>query len=89
MSPQKLRRLVLAPELLLVDLTDAGLVALRQALRVEHPTVDAFPAAQGSQLLCQAARVLRAVTRLRRELTRYRAAVDQAIRQPPPDDFPF
>lgn len=89
MTPARLRRLLLAPELIVVDLAEATLSALRHALLVEHPTVTEFPDADKSPILIRAAVVLRASARLRRALRAYRRAIDQRVDDPDRDDLPF
>ena len=37
MTPRQLHHLLIAPELIVVDLVEAALVALERALLVEHP----------------------------------------------------
>ena len=89
MTIEELRRLLFAPEIIIVDLADAALAALRRAILLEHPTVSELPTAQDSPVLVRAAAVLRSASRLRRHLRGYRLAVDRAIAQPDPDDLPF
>src|SRR5262249_5089583 len=43
MTPRRLHRLLIAPEMIVVDATLALLVALDRALRVEHPLLDDQP----------------------------------------------
>ena len=89
MTVEELRRLLIAPEIIVVDLADAALAALRRAILLEHPTVTEFPTAQDAPVLVRAAAVLRSAARLRRHLQAYRRAVDRIIAKPDPDDLPF
>jgi len=92
MTVDELRRLLLAPEIIVVDLADAALAALRRAILVEHPTVNEFPSADHSLVLRRAAVVLRSAARLHRALVAYRAAVDSALNphlDAASDDLPF
>lgn len=92
MTVDELRRLLVAPEMIVVDLADAALVALRRAILAEHPTVREFPSADRSLVLRRAAVVLRSATRLRRALAAYRTAVDRTLDHRPdtaPDNLPF
>jgi hypothetical protein len=43
MTPRQFHRLLVAPEIIVVDLAESALIALDRALRVEHPLVDAPP----------------------------------------------
>jgi len=88
MSPRLLQRLLVAPELLVVDLSDAALVALRRAMLTEHPTLD-DPAVDHPPIHRRAALILRLARRLRRALNAYRSAVDDVLRLPPDHDLPF
>lgn len=89
MTSAQLRRLLLAPEIIVVELADAALTALRQAVVLEHPTVTEFPSAEGSAVLVRAALVLRAAARLRRALRAYRRAVDRVVEDVDRDELPF
>ena len=89
MNVRELRRLLIAPEMLVVDLADAALTALRRALLVEHPTVGEFPSADASPVLVRAAVVLRATARLRRALRAYRHAVEDVLEDAERDELPF
>jgi hypothetical protein len=90
MTVDELRRLLAAPELIVVDVVDSALDALRRALVVEHPSADDPRAAQDdSPVRRRARRALRIAGRLRRALALYRRSVDHALCDPPDDDIPF
>ena len=89
MTLDQLRRLLMAPEIIVVDLADATLSALRRAILVEHPTVTERPDADDSAVLRRAAIVLHHEARLRRALRAYRRAVDRVLEAEPRDDLPF
>ncbi|HEV2414988.1 MAG TPA: hypothetical protein VGX27_09270 [Candidatus Dormibacteraeota bacterium] len=88
MNPRRFQQLLVAPELLVIDLSDAALVALRRALRTEHPTLD-DPAVDHPPVHRRALLILRLAARLRRALRAYRRAVDDVLRLPPDNDLPF
>jgi hypothetical protein len=81
--------LLAARELVVVDLTDAALVALLTALELEHPTLEHPPFSGGPPTLRRARTVIRLAQRLRDTLDRYRRAVDAALVEPTDDDIPF
>ena len=89
MTVGQLRRLLLAPEIIVVDLADAALSALRRAILVEHPTVTHYPDDDHPVVLRRAAVVLHHAARLRRALRAYRRAVDRVLEAEPCDDLPF
>ena len=89
MTRAELRRLLGAPEIIVVDLADASIAALRRAILVEHPTLHESSAAHGSPVLRRAAGVLRSAARLRRALQAYRNAVNIVLTEPAADDLPF
>jgi hypothetical protein len=88
MTGEELRRLLIAPEIIVIDLTDAALAALRRALLVEHPTLGEFPSDEQSGVRRRAALVLHAAARLHAALEAYRRAVEPVLREPPTND-PF
>jgi hypothetical protein len=88
MTVDELRRLLIAPEIIVVDLTDAALAALRRAILVEHPTLGEFPSDEQSGVRRRAALVLHAASRLHAALHAYRRAVEPVLRELPHDD-PF
>jgi len=93
MTVAELRRLLLAPELVVVNLLDESLTALRLALLTEHPLADDRRAADEEEAPVQrrARAVLRRALRLRRALAAYRREVDLALglEHDPDDDMPF
>ena len=89
MMPRERGRLLAARELVVVDLTDAALVALLTALDLEHPTLEHPPFSGGPPTLRRARTVIRLAQRLRDTLDRYRRAVDAALVEPTDDDIPF
>lgn len=89
MRQAQLRRLLLAPELIVVDLAVAALEALRRGILLEHPTLSEPPLPGDAPVLRRAELVLRSVARLRRHLRAYRRAVDQLADATERDDLPF
>lgn len=90
MTPAQRGRLLAARELVVVDLTDAALVALLAALELEHPTLEHPPFSGGPPTLRRARTVIRLAQRLRNTLVSYRCAVDAAlIFESNDDDIPF
>jgi hypothetical protein len=83
-----LRRLIAAPELLVIDLLDTSLETLKRALLVEHPPLASRAALRRIAVSRRARDVLRAARRLRHAIDAYRHAVDQAL-DDPDDDLPF
>jgi hypothetical protein len=90
MTTDELRRLLAAPEIVVVDLVDSSLSALRLALLAEHPLLDDDLAAPDDPPVQRRARaLLRRAARLRRALDAYRREVDHVLRELPRDDVPF
>ena len=90
MNTEQLRRLLIAPEIAMIDLLLAALHALRLALVAEHPLLDDDMAASDDPPVRRAARrALRHAAHLRRALRAYRRAVDDVLAQPglPPEPF--
>lgn len=79
MTVEELRRLLIAPEIIVVDIADAVLVALRSALLLEHPTLGDGPPIDHCEVRRRAAVVLRSADRLRHALRAYRKAVDAVL----------
>jgi hypothetical protein len=90
MSPDELHELLVAPELVVVDLVDHAAHALRLALLAEHPLIDDPSAAHDDALVQRRARVLlHRASRLRRALADYRREVRRVLGQPDDPDLPF
>jgi hypothetical protein len=89
MTPRQLHRLLIAPELIVVDVVDAALVALERALCVEHPSLDASPPTEHPPVRHHARDVLRRVERLRASLRGYRRVVNGILREAEQRDSPF
>lgn len=87
MTPDRLARLIAAPEIVVVDLLDSALSALRLALLVEHPLLDRPPTDDDPPVRRRAHAVLRASLRLRRALRAYRRTVRHVLRAD--DSLPF
>jgi hypothetical protein len=65
MTLRQLDRLLIAPEIIVVDLVDAALIALECALRVEHPLIDAPPPTEHPPIRRHGRLVIRHAQRLR------------------------
>jgi hypothetical protein len=90
MTVDQLRRLLVAPELVVVDLLDHSLEALRLAMVAEHPLLDDELAARDDPPVQRRARaLLRHADRLRRALRAYSDAVDAVLCESVQDDLPF
>lgn len=93
MKVDELRRLLIAPEIIVVDIADAALLALRRALLLEHPALgdadDADDANDDCAVRRRAAVVLRAGARLHDALRAYRNAVDTILDDDASDNLPF
>jgi hypothetical protein len=91
MTDDDFQRLLMAPEIVIVDLTDATLAALERALRVEHPLVDSGPPTEHPRVRRRARAILRSAQRLRAALHDYQDAVDDALRKDADaeNDLPF
>jgi len=87
MTPDRLARPIAAPEVVVVDLLDSALSALRLALLVEHPLLDGPPTDDDPPVRRRAHAVLRASLRLRRALRAYRRTVRDVLRAD--DSLPF
>ncbi len=89
MTVDEFRRLLFAPELIVLDLADAALIALERALLLEHPLV-LNPACDDDPLVRRRARVvLRSAARLLRALRVYRGVVLAILREAETEDDPF
>ena len=90
MTAEQLRRLLVAPEIVVVDLVGHALAALRLALLAEHPLLhDDLAVGDDPPVLQQARAVLLHADRLRRALDAYRRKVRRVLRELPGDDMPF
>jgi hypothetical protein len=90
MTAEQLRRLLAAPEIIVVDLVSSALTALRFALPAEHPLLDDDLAAIDDPPVRRTARrLLRRADRLRRALRAYRRSVDAALQCPDDHDLSF
>lgn len=88
MTAQQLHRLLIAPELIVIDVALTTLRALRRALLVEHPTLDARRASDERHIERCARKVLRSSRQLKRDLHEYRATANDIIAAAT-DDIPF
>jgi hypothetical protein len=88
MNVRQFHRLLIAPEMIVVHLALATLVALERALRVEHPLVD-DPLCEQPPIRRRARAVLRQADRLRTALRRYQQLVRSIAREAQQPDFPF
>jgi hypothetical protein len=90
MTSEDLHRLLCAPEIVVVDLVDSALRALRLALLAEHPFADDPLATPDDPPIRRRARaILTIAARLRRALQDYRREVDHVLRDLRNDDIPF
>ncbi len=90
MTSEELRQLLIAPEMVVVDLLDHCLDALRLALLAEHPLLDDDLAAPDDPPVQRRARaLLRHTSRLRRALDAYRHEVRAVLREDSRNDIPF
>lgn len=89
MTVDQLRRLLIAPEIIVLDVTVASLVALERALLLEHPLLDAPSSSDDPPVRARARTILRCASRLRRALRVYRGVVDAILREADQDDALF
>jgi hypothetical protein len=90
MTAEELRRLIAAPEIIVVTLVGSALTALRLALLAEHPLLDDDLAASDDPPVRRSARrLIHHAERLRRALRHYRRSVDAALQSPDDPDLPF
>jgi hypothetical protein len=89
MTPNQFRRLLAAPEIVVVDLLHSALSALRLALLAEHPLLDDPLTENDPPVQRRARAVLRSARHLRRDLRHYRRAVDEVLSQPDDPQLPF
>ena len=89
MTVDELRRLLIAPEVIVLDVAVASLRALERALLLEHPLLDAPPSADDPVVRQRARAVLRRAAHLRRALRVYRGVVEAILREADADDSVF
>jgi hypothetical protein len=89
MTGDELHRLLIAPELIVLDVADASLLALERALLLEHPLLQAPPPTEHPPIRQRARAVLRRVDRLRATLRAYRRVVHDILREAEQIDSPF
>jgi hypothetical protein len=90
MSPDELKRLLAAPELVVVDLVDHTLHALRLALLAEHPIINDDDDGHDDPPVQRRARaLLRRADDLRRALDAYRKHVGLVLSEWDQPDLPF
>jgi hypothetical protein len=90
MTPRQLHRLLVAPEIIVVDLADHALHALGLALLAEHPLIDDDSAAHDDDPVQRRARaLLRRARALRRALDDYRSQVERVLHRPDEPELPF
>jgi len=89
MTPRQFNRLLVAPEMIVVDLAESALIALDRALHVEHPLLDAPPPTDHPPVRRHARAVLRHADQLRLVLRRYRDVVNAILRDAHDRDLPF
>jgi hypothetical protein len=89
MTVDELRRLLIAPEIIVLDLALASLRALERALLLEHPLLEAPPSADDPLVRQRARAVLRRAHRLRRDIGVYRGVVETILRDGQRDDDVF
>jgi hypothetical protein len=89
MTRAELHLLLLAPELVVIDVTLAALDSLLRALHAQHPTLAAPIEAREPPVLRDARRILVPLRGLRRSLRVYRRAVECLARDLQRDDLPF
>jgi hypothetical protein len=89
MTLDEFQRLLIAPELIVLDVADAALVALERALLLEHPLLEAPPPTEHPPVRQRARAVLRHAERLRAALRAYRRVVHDILREAEQNDSPF
>jgi hypothetical protein len=89
MTPRKLHRFLINPEIIVVDVTIAALVALDRALHVEHPLLDVEPSDADPVARRRSRAVVEASAQLRAALRRYQHLVRRVIREGIEPDLPF
>jgi hypothetical protein len=89
MTVDEFRRLLFAPELIVLDVADAALDALERALILEHPLVQDPDCDDDPPVRRSARAVLRPTARLRRALRAYRRVVAHILREQTTSEDPL
>jgi hypothetical protein len=89
MTLDEFHRLLIAPEIIVLDVADAALLALQRALVLEHPLVESTASDVDPLVRRRARHVLRSAARLLRALRAYRGAVLTVLRETEFRDDPF
>jgi hypothetical protein len=89
MTVDEFHRLLIAPEIIVLDVADAALLALERALVLEHPLVESPASDDDPPVRRRARHVLRSAARLLRALRAYRALVLTILREAEVVDDPF
>jgi len=90
MTRAQLHCLLVAPEIIVVDLADHALHALGLALLAEHPLINDDSGAHDDAPVQRRARaLLRRARALRRALDDYRTQVERVLQQPDEPELPF
>jgi hypothetical protein len=89
MTTDELKKLLAAPELVVVDLVDHTLHALTLALLAEHPLINDDDGHDDPPVQRQARTLLRRADDLRRALNSYRIQVARAPSEGDQPDLPF
>jgi hypothetical protein len=89
MTVDEFHRLLIAPEIIVLDVADAALLALERALVLEHPLVESPASHDDPPVRRRARHVLRSAARLLRALRAYRAVVLTILREAEFVDDPF
>jgi hypothetical protein len=89
MTVDELRRLFVAPEIIVLDLALASLRALERALLLEHPLLEAPPSVDDPLVRQRARAVMRRASRLRRDIRIYRGVVETILRDDQRDNDLF
>jgi len=89
MKAEELHRLLIAPELIVIEVALATLRAVRHALLVEHPTIEGRPSSDDHPIQTRARAVLRSARQLQRALNRYRTTANKIIAAASSHEIPF
>jgi hypothetical protein len=89
MTVDEFHRLLIAPEIIVLDVADAALLALERALVLEHPLVESPASGDDPPVRRRARHVLRSAARLLRALRAYRAVVLTILQEAEVVDDPF